>query len=371
MVSIDATVKAICEAPTFDARIAEIRKIPGKHGSDDWAKIYADVARRIYIPALSPDFAYIHADDDFYSEKHFQSAYEAAAEGTKHFSDVATATIAATLKKTPTSLLAFRVITGLTRDEFAHAVKMQNDGAKLTGSTVDGHERSGSAMPAKRAQQFAETITGLMTGKLFGSTPSSDVVTKQAFKPDTLNGWSSVAKYATAGVPFWMLLHQRHYGGSFRQILDATSTKRGDIIEDAVEELFQDSGIPYIRTGAHNQAAIMERFGLEVRPAPDFVVFEEQSDTLRAILECKGANDGGTARDKALRFNKLRDEARRLGGLPVVAVLGGIGWNRVNDTLGPVLADTEGRVFTLSSLQQMLTISPFTSLMGTASQASQ
>ena len=150
-------------------------------------------------------------------------------------------------------------------------------------------------------------------------------------------------------------------------MLDATSSRRGDLIEDAVEAVFAENRVPYIRTGSHNQGDIMARFGLEVRPAPDFVVFDESSDSLMAMLECKGANDGGTARDKALRFGKLKAESMRLGGIPVMAVLGGIGWQRVNDTLGPVLADTDGRVFTMSTLQEMLRIAPVRQLIGTAS----
>ncbi len=55
-------------------------------------------------------------------------------------------------------------------------------------------------------------------------------------------------------------------------------------------------------------------------PAPDFVVFDT-SDNLRAMLECKLVNDGGTARDKALRFERLRAESVRLGGVPLLAVL--------------------------------------------------
>ncbi len=96
-------------------------------------------------------------------------------------------------------------------------------------------------------------------------------------------------------------------------------------------------------------------------PAPDFVVFDE-SDTVRALLECKGTNNGGTARDKALRFERLHDESIRLGGIPLLAVLGGIGWARVNDTLGPVVRDTDGRVFTLATLPEMMTVAPFPSL---------
>lgn len=154
-------------------------------------------------------------------------------------------------------------------------------------------------------------------------------------------------------------------GGSFRQLLDATSTKRGNLLEDAVEELFTEHGIPYVRTGSHNQADIAKRFEIHVAPAPDFVVYDS-AGSLRAMLECKLVNDGGTARDKALRFERLRAESIRLGGVPLLAVLAGLGWSRVNDTLGPVVRDTDGRVFTLSNLDDMLSVAPFPSLVGTA-----
>lgn len=97
-------------------------------------------------------------------------------------------------------------------------------------------------------------------------------------------------------------------------------------------------------------------------PAPDFVVFDPADDSLKAMLECKGTNNGGTARDKALRFRSLKAESVRLGGIPLIAVLGGIGWARINDALGPVVRDSDGRVFTLSTLTAMLEVSPFPSL---------
>jgi hypothetical protein len=81
------------------------------------------------------------------------------------------------------------------------------------------------------------------------------------------------------------------------------------------------------------------------------------------MLECKLTNDGDTARDKALRFERLRDEVIRLGGVPLIAVLGGLGWTRVNDTLGPVVRDCDGRVFSVSNLPEMLTVSPFPMLL--------
>jgi hypothetical protein len=100
-------------------------------------------------------------------------------------------------------------------------------------------------------------------------------------------------------------------------------------------------------------------------PAPDFVI-RDGSGALRAMLECKRTNDGGTARDKALRFERPRDESVRLGGTPLIAVLGGLGWTRVNDTLGPVVRDCDGRVFSIGNLRDMLTVAPFPSLVGLA-----
>lgn len=54
--------------------------------------------------------------------------------------------------------------------------------------------------------------------------------------------------------------------------------------------------------------------------------------------------------------------------MPLLAVLGGMGWARVNDTLGPVVRDTVGRVFTLATLPEMLSVAPFPTLIGTALQ---
>jgi hypothetical protein len=136
------------------------------------------------------------------------------------------------------------------------------------------------------------------------------------------------------------------------------------MLEDVVETLFRDSGVRYVRTGSANQTDIERTFGITVRPAPDFVVYSVTGtmERARAMLECKGANDGGTARDKAARFRNLSDESRRLGGMPVFAVLSGLGWTRTRDALGPVVEATDGRIFMLPNLVQMLTVDPFPAL---------
>ncbi|MGH3795749.1 MAG: hypothetical protein ACRDSP_12765 [Pseudonocardiaceae bacterium] len=362
MPTAEETINLIADAPTWNERIARIRQIPQRHGTNEHGKIHAALARRLYVPNLAPDYAYVHSTD-FYELPHIQDAYNKLSAATDGFTNTTTPHLAAAIQAEPSILLPLRVITGLTRSEFAAStalVAAELDLKAVSAGKVGSMERSGTSTTSNQARVIACTLDQIMRGTLFGAPPG-DLKSKQD-KPDTHNGWATVQTYATEGVPYSVFLHQRHYGGSFRQLLDATSEQRGDLIEDAVEALFTENGLLFIRTGSHNQAEIAARFEVTVQPAPDFVVYDE-TDTLRAILECKGANDGGTARDKALRFERLHDESMRLGGIPLLAVLGGLGWTRVNDTLGPVVRDCDGRVFSVANLAEMLTVAPFPSLM--------
>jgi hypothetical protein len=363
MSNIQDTIAKIAETNSWDQRIAQIRLIPQNHGTNEHPSIFAEIARLLYVPHLAADFAYIH-EDHFYGREYFEQVYAAADVATAGVTRVTEAELTLVLVSNPRTLLTFRTIMGLTKGEFAHATIMAGEPvglSPLSPNKVDAMERNDTAITNEQAKVAAKTLSQIIDGSLFG-VPPGDLVSKQA-KPDTENGWQSVRLFASGGVPFSLFLHQRHYGGAFRQVLDATSTKRGNLIEEAVEALFRDKGVQYVRTGSHNQGDIANQFEVRVTPAPDFVVFDN-SGTLRALLECKGTNDGGTARDKALRFSRLRRESNRLGGIPLIAVLGGIGWARVNDAVGPVVRDTDGRVFTLSTLSAMLEVAPFPSLLG-------
>lgn len=370
--SVDSTIQAILSAHTWAQRIQQIRLVPRRHGTEDQGAIYAAVARELYMPHLAPDFAFIH-EADFYETPHFFAAYDEAVRLTDRFTRVSEAELQAALLACPRTLLVFRTLLGFTKSEFAYAsmASAPEGTTPLSASRVDTMEHSSIDAPppsteaalAKATMQAriaARTITMAMDGDLFGDAPPGHK--SKQHKPDTQDGWNSVRHYATNGVPLRVFLHQRHYGGAFRQVLDATSVKRGDLIEDAVEALFRANGISFVRTGSHNQADIARRFEVDVTPAPDFVVFDPSDDSLKAMLECKGTNDGGTARDKAGRFAGLKEESVRLNGVPLFAVLGGIGWARINDALGPVVRDTEGRVFTLTTLESMLEVVPFPSL---------
>lgn len=352
----EAVVAEIVGAPTWDRRIALVRQIPERFGTAAQPAIYAEIARQFYVPALAPDFAYVHWRAE-YELGPFQEAYSSAAELTNGFRKCESSHVADAIRKSPKTLVVFRLILGFTAQEFAASTLLADpSGAGVAVSTVKRIE-SGGAPRGEAANICGRTVAMAMAGELFKAPQAQDLRLKTA-KPDSQHGWGTVQQYSDTGVPFSVFLHQRLYGGAFRQLLDATSTRRGNLLEDAVEELFDSAHIPRVRTGSHNQEEIANKFGLTVKPAPDFVVFDEAGN-LRAILECKGANDGGTARDKAARFKSLRAEAARLGGVPLFAVLAGLGWTRASDALGPVVQYTDGRVFTIPTLGSMLSVQPF------------
>ncbi len=138
----------------------------------------------------------------------------------------------AAIQSDPIVLLALRVITGLSRNEFADSTKIVGEGLELSplgDSKVKSMETRGTATTQAQARVAAETLDRIMRKALFGEPPG-EFRSKQD-KPDTEDGWQSVRQYATHGVPYGVFLHQRHYGGSFRQVLDATSEKRGDLID--------------------------------------------------------------------------------------------------------------------------------------------
>lgn len=350
----------VAAAATWNARVALVRQVPERFGIAQQANVYADIAERAYVPSLTPEFGYVHWRPEYELES-VEAAYRRAAGATGDFARVTREDIAHVIEDTPITLRVFRLLVGLTGAEFAEATVAVSPDSPVSKGRVGAIE-GGRAASAVEADACAGVVDEIMSGRMFpGGQPGS--LRPKIEKPDTRDGWDTVRVFAANGVPLDTFLHQRAYGGAFRQLLDATSSLRGDVLEAPVEALFQEAGVPYLRTGAHNQLAIAEHFGITVRPAPDFVVFD-QTDAVRAMLECKGASDGGTARDKAGRFQTLRAEGQRLGGVPVFAVLGGIGWRRTRDALGPVVKHTDGRVFTLATLPEMLDAEPFPALKG-------
>lgn len=325
-------VEQVKAATSWNDRIQLIRKIPELFGLAQHATVYPEIARHVYVPYLGPDFAYVHWRPEYELET-IEHAYGETARLTNGFERVLSTDIATVIHASPTTLRIFRLLVGLTTQEFAASIGIvaAEQGSKSIGNDRVKRIEGGAACNEETAALCAETVSRIMNGSLFAA-PDDPNLRSKIQKPDTIGGWESVRMFARNGVPLSMFLHQRLYGGAFNQLLNATSKSRGDNLEDTVEGLVRQRRVPYLRVGLGNQEEVAKRFSITVRPAPDFI-FHDSSGTLRAMLECKQTNDGGTARDKAARISALREEAKRLGGVPVFAVVAGLGWTRTRDAL--------------------------------------
>ncbi|MGI8709838.1 MAG: hypothetical protein ACR2LA_02440 [Acidimicrobiales bacterium] len=315
-----------------------------------------------YLAATQPSFHLIPRGDAMASEGAFDGAYARLAAATKGFTDVSRESIAACLLAHPETLAPLRMVIGFTYNELAVAVRLCDSEAKTTGDGLRTFERKPAPSPitdrqaAARgtiAQHVANAIVSVMEREiLFVPEPAAVTFHSKLDKRDTREGWPSVAASA-GGVPYSALLYQRYVGGVWRQVQDAYSEVKGDeLAELPVAALLDSAGISYWRTprGATGAAQTANRYKLS--PGPDFVMPEE-SPTV--VLESKIGEDGGTVRDKASRIQGMARAAEARGLVPC-AVIDGKGWRERPNALADVIIATNGRTYTLSTLELLLTL---------------
>jgi hypothetical protein len=353
------------QAGSWAEKIAAIRSIPAEFPGREHQTVYAAIAGDFYVHHLAPHFHIVPWPVRFLDREGFFAGYAAATKHTDGFLNAEPEVIADAIRAEPRSLRIFRLILGYSPKELSEALA-SFEGVALGDATINRLEDGGVA--TARLENAIEALGRLIsTVVTTGGYTIADELRDRGFrgktdKPDTETGWDSVARFASEGVPYSEFLYQLWYGGAFRQLQDAGGRLKGDVLEDAVEDLFRDNGVPYVRTTPGTQATAGERFGVTVQPAPDFILHDKEAP--RGLLECKSAGDGGTARDKAARFGALSREANRLSGIPVLAVLEGFGWRRLNDALGPVVRDCDGRVFMPGNLADLLKVDPVRDLIG-------
>jgi hypothetical protein len=174
-------------------------------------------------------------------------------------------------------------------------------------------------------------------------------------KVDTAEGLLSVQHAATQHIPYTVLLYERYMGRPFATHRDSVSGLVGNVMEDAVEERLSRARITFRRT---RRAERIPGY----RQAPDFFVPDEFHAAV--IIEGKICGDDGTARDKLARIRgltEMRDERRRAGesDFEVVACIDGRGFGVRRAGMRELLRITEGKVFTLATLDQLI---PYTRL---------
>ena len=325
-----------------------------KHGEE--AEASRELLTRSYLRHVSPSFHLVPKGDSMFAEDAFAEAYEALALGTDDFARVDEASLRATLLECPAALAPLRMILGLTHNELAVAIRLHDPESNVAGGSLKNLERSA---PQERTTATRQRIVGSIAGAVLAMM-NRDLLTvpprvttyfhSKLDKSDTVSGWQSVRDHI-GGVPYSMLLFQRYVGGVWRQVQDAYSEVKGDaVLEIPFQDLLDAHGVPYHRTrrGATGAAETAARFG--IRPGPDFII-PDHSPTL--VVESKVAEDGGTARDKAARIRTLVTAANERG-LRACALIDGKGWTERPNALCDVILATQGRTYTLSTIDQIL-----------------
>ena len=315
--------------------------------------------RTVYEERLAPQFQAVPWGPTIAEHAEFRDAYGAARRLTNAFRNVSSDDLRAAMEKEPRTAMVFRLILGYTTAELAAALRLLD--VTTSKAALDAIERADGPLTHQRktvVDGIAEAVTGVIERELFAldeGLPVTDFRSRLD-KIDTKDGWQSVRRAADGGVDYGDLLYERYLDGNFLAVRAAYSEKTGELIEDAVADLLDENKIAYDR----NPEALVRK-GL-FPSKPDFVL--PSVDDPRVTIEAKGANDGGTARDKAARIANVA-AAAEAAGLTPMAVIDGIGWIR-RDALVQTLQATHGLTFSLSNLETLITVPEVVALYGTA-----
>lgn len=317
------------------------------------------VIRPVYESRLTPQFHAVPWGASLHERDAFRTAYQSAYALTEGFTKTSESDLLTVLEADPRTLVAFRLILGYTTAELSAALALID--VATSKAVIEALERErGKMTPARRAvlAGVAKAVTGVIERDLFAlddSLPPEDFKSRLD-KIDTEDGWASVQRAAAGGIDYGDLLYERYVDGSWLAVRSAYSEKKGRLIEDAVADLLTEAKIAFDQSPEK-----LVREGL-LPSKPDFVL--PNVDDPKVTLEAKGADDGGTARDKAARIVAVATAAEAQGWTPM-AVIDGNGWKR-RDALVQTLEATHGLTFSLANLDLILQVPEVAALRGTA-----
>jgi hypothetical protein len=315
----------------------------------------------IITASLQSQFLVLPRSASYVEYLRFQAAYEVLKRCTRAFEVVSAASLWAALRADSLCLVVLRTILGLTPPEWAELARTEV-GVNLNTGAVRALEVSCRAesgycarlTPIRNAQTIArlDALVAVAVSYLHqGAATSSSGVVHRLDKVDTVAGLTSLRQAATLGVPYAMLLYERFLGRPFASYRDTVSELVGEVMEAAIEGRLVAAGITYRKTGRAERLA-----GFDL--APDFLVPDEFAPAV--AIEAKLASDDGTARDKTDRIQALAEmrDRRVVAGQPsfeLVACIDGRGFGVRRTDLRRTLLNTKGKVFTLATLDHLIT----------------
>lgn len=306
--------------------------------------------------SLQSSFLFLPRGSGFVTYQDFQQAYEVLKRHTIGFSVMDPTTVARALEENALVFVILRTILGFTPPELGY-VATEISGVSISQGFVrslDRRVRNNSEMFRSLSLLGQKRITALVGAvcQLIqeGAGEVPDDMVHRLDKVDTRSGLVSLKHLAVEGVPYSMLLYERFLGRPFAGHRDAVSELVGEVMENAVEDQLRSAGISFRKT---KRAERVEGFD----QAPDFIIPDEWNPQI--VIEAKITEDDGTARDKITRVQHLAEiskqrEAQGNSMFQVIACIDGRGFGVRREDMRKLLAATQGKVFTLKTLDSLI-----------------
>lgn len=290
----------------------------------------------------------------------FQGAYEVLKRRTAAFARFDEESVWEAMREDALSFLVLRTILGFTPPEWADLARAErgSDIGQGYARGLDGACRLDRGLFArlarprdnKRLDRVEALVAVAVAAIARGAPPAAVDTVHRLAKVDTAEGVASLQHVAAHDVPYAVLLYERYLGRPFASHRDSVSELVGDVMESAIEERLARAKVSFRKTRRAERIPGFDQ-------APDFFVPDEYNPSV--VIEAKITGDDGTARDKATRIvhlAELRDRRVREGqqGFQVVACIDGRGFGVRREDMRRVLLNTEGKVFTLATLDRLI-----------------
>ncbi|UGB46593.1 RNA-binding protein [Frateuria edaphi] len=306
---------------------------------------------------LTSQFLTLPRGTGFIEFQDFQDAYEVLKKYTDGFRQLTEATVWFALCKDALCLVVLRTILGLSPPEWADlatsetGISVPTNAARSFDTKVRSRRDLFAARLATLSQARVSALVRVAVEALSKPVPGvGSGAVHRLDKFDTHAAPASLVHAANNHVPYAVLLYERYLGRPFASHRDAVSELIGDVMESAIESELAKAGITFRKTMRAERVP-------EFDQAPDFFVPTEVCPGV--IIEAKITGDDGTARDKVariLRLASMRDERLRnkQRTFQLVACIDGRGFGVRRSDMRDMLRATKGKVFTLSTLPQLI-----------------
>ena len=307
--------------------------------------------------SLESEFLVLPKGDDFLDYPQFERAYEMLKRATNGFDRLQGETVLATVHQFPLTLIVLRTMLGFTPPEWAY-VAARRKGIEISQNfarSIDRKIRANPFSPLRLTKITAPRVEALVTVACeLLSMPAPQTEEDKLHrlqKADSQEGLITIRGLSRLGVPYAMLLYERFLGRPFAGHRDSVSELVGNLLESAIAKVLDQYGIDSRQPKRAERIAGFDQ-------TPDFIIPDEYNP--QVVIEAKVTEDDGTARDKVTRVQHLDTISRQRSpdGQPrfeVIACIAGRGFGVRREDMKKLLLATRGKVFTLQTLDQLVT----------------